>query len=132
MNSVTGEITSIKVSGNISLVTIMAHTIFFKTLVVETPATATWLKLYNKINMIFKETEVVIGKGLEHPVSLQNKLPGKIIGIENGELMSQVKVDTVVGNIVAIISRDAVVQLNLQVGETVSAMVKTNEIMISQ
>ena len=132
MNSVTGEITSIKVSGNISLVTIKANNIFFKTMVIETPATAAWLKLGNKINVIFKETEVVIGKGLEHLVSLQNKLPGKIIDMQNGELMSKITVDTAVGNIVAVISRDAVGQLNLRVGETVSAMVKTNEIMISQ
>ncbi|MDQ6762991.1 MAG: TOBE domain-containing protein, partial [Bacteroidota bacterium] len=60
------------------------------------------------------------------------KVPGKIIEIQKGELMSKVTVDTAVGNIVAIISLDAVLQLNLQVGETVSVMIKTNEIMISQ
>ncbi len=132
MNSLTGEIASIKVSGNISLVTINVSDILFKTMVIETPLTASWLKINNKINVIFKETEVVIGKGLEHNVSLQNKVPGKIIEIQKGELMSKVTVDTAVGNIVAIISLDAVLQLNLQVGETVSVMIKTNEIMISQ
>ncbi len=132
MNTLAGAITSIKVSGNISLITINVNDIIFKTMVIETPVTASWLKIDNKINVIFKESEVVIGKGLEHRVSLQNKVPGRIIEIQKGELMSKITVDTSVGNIVAIISLDAVVQLNLQVGETVSAMIKTNEIMISQ
>ncbi len=132
MNTVNGAITSIKVSGNISLVTITANNISFKTMVIETPDTAAWLKVDNKINVIFKETEVIIGKGLEHLVSLQNKVPGKIIEIQKGELMSKITVDTAAGNIVAIISLDAVMLLNLRPGETVTAMIKTNEIMISQ
>lgn len=132
MNILKGAITTIKVSGNMSLITVNVNDIFFKTIVIETPATASWLKTGNEINVIFKETEVVIGKGLEHFVSLQNKVPGKIIDIQKGELMSKITVDTTVGNIVAIISLDAVMQLDLQIGETVSAMIKTNEIMISQ
>ena len=132
MNIFSGLIASIKVSGNISLITINVNNIFFKTMVIETPATAAWLKMDSPIHVIFKETEVIIGRGLEHSVSLQNKVPGKIIDIEKGELMSKIIVDTAVGNIVAVISLDAVLQLNLQVGETVSAMIKTNEIMISQ
>lgn len=132
MNILKGAIVTIKVSGNLSLITVNANGIFFKTIVIETPITASWLKIGNEINVIFKETEVVIGKGLEHFVSLQNKVPGKIIDMQQGELMSKITVDTAVGNIVAIISLDAVMQLDLQIGETVSAMIKTNEIMISQ
>lgn len=132
MNTFSGVIASIKVSGNISLITIDVNNIFFKTMVIETPATAAWLKMDNRINVIFKETEVILGKGLEHLVSLQNRVPGKIIDIQKGELMSKVVVDTAVGDIVAVISLDAVLQLDLQVGETVSAMIKTNEIIISQ
>ncbi len=132
MNIFSGVIVSIKVSGNISLITIDVNNIFFKTMVIETPAAAAWLKMDSRINVIFKETEVIIGKGLKHLVSLQNKVPGKIIDIQKGELMSKIIVDTAVGNIVAVVSLDAVLQLDLQVGETVSAMIKTNEIMISQ
>ena len=132
MNIFRGVIALIKVSGNITLITINVHDISFKTMVIETPATASWLRTGGEINVIFKETEVVIGKGLKHLVSLQNKVPGEIVGMQKGELMCKITVDTAIGNIVAIISLDAVMQLDLQVGETVSAMIKTNEIMISQ
>jgi len=132
MNTLKGEIISIKVNGNLSLVTINVSDIIFKTIVIETPGTASYLKTGNKINVIFKETEVVIGKGLEHFVSLQNRLTGNIIGIENGALLSKLTIDTPVGNIVAIITLDAVVQLKLQLGEIITAMIKTNEIMLSE
>src|SRR5665647_1430963 len=94
MNTLKGEIISIKVNGNLSLVTINVSDIIFKTIVIETPGTASYLKTGNKINVIFKETEVVIGKGLEHFVSLQNRLTGNIIGIENGALLSKLTIDT--------------------------------------
>ncbi|HEY8661558.1 MAG TPA: TOBE domain-containing protein [Hanamia sp.] len=132
MNTLKGEIISIKVNGNLSLVTINVSDIIFKTIVIENPDTASYLKTGNKINVIFKETEVVIGKGLEHFVSLQNRLTGNIIEIENGALLSKLTIDTPVGNIVAIITLDAVVQLKLQVGEIITAMIKTNEIMLSE
>ena len=104
MNTLKGEIRSIKVSGNLSLVTINVSDIVFKTIVIETPRTASYLKTGNNINVIFKETEVVIGKGLEHFVSLQNKLHGNILEIENGKLLSKLIIETPVGNIVAIIT----------------------------
>ncbi|MDP4285282.1 MAG: TOBE domain-containing protein [Bacteroidota bacterium] len=132
MNTLKGEIRSIKVNGNLSLVTINVSDIVFKTIVIETPGTASYLKTGNNINVIFKETEVVIGKGLEHFVSLQNKLSGNILQIENGKLLSKLTIETPVGNIVAIITLDAVLQMQLQEGETITAMIKTNEIMLSE
>ncbi len=132
MNIFKGKITSIKVSGNLSLVEVNVDGILFKSIVIETPGTAAWLVDDNEINVIFKETEVVIGKGLQHAVSMQNKIPGEIFEIDNGALLSKITISTNVGKIVSIITYKAVQQLQLQVGETVTAMIKTNEIMLSQ
>jgi molybdate transport system regulatory protein len=74
----------------------------------------------------------VIGKGSQHAVSMQNKIPGKIFEIDNGALLSKITIVTPVGKVVAIITYNAVQQLQLQVGETITAMIKTNEIMLSQ
>ncbi|MGH2563179.1 MAG: TOBE domain-containing protein [Ginsengibacter sp.] len=132
MNIFKGTITSIKVSGGLSLVEINVNGIFLKSIIIETPDTASWLKEENEINVIFKETEVVIGKGLEHNVSMQNKIRGEIFEIEKGELLSKLTIAAAIGEIVAIITSNAVHQLQLQVGETITAMIKTNEIMLSQ
>jgi molybdate transport system regulatory protein len=132
MNIFKGKITSIKVSGSLSLVEVNVDDILFKSIVIETPGTAAWLVDDNEINVIFKETEVVIGKGSQHAVSMQNKIPGKIFEIDNGALLSKITIVTPVGKVVAIITYNAVQQLQLQVGETITAMIKTNEIMLSQ
>ena len=131
MNILRGKIISIKVNGTVSLVTIDVKGILIKTIVIETPQTASYLITGNSINAIFKETEVVIGKGLEHFVSLQNKLPATILEIENGVLLSKLILDTPAGKITAVITSDAVAQLRLQSGEQITAMIKTNEIMLS-
>lgn len=132
MNTLEGEIESIKTHGSLSLVKIKVDTIFFSTIVIETPDTATYLKLGNNVNVLFKETEVIIGKGLEHAVSMQNKIVGKIIEIKEGEILSKLTIDSTVGKITAIITANAVLQLELKIGETVTAMVKTTEVMLSE
>ncbi len=132
MNIFKGAITSIRVSGSLSLAEINVNDILFKSIIIETPDTASWLKEGNEINVIFKETEVVIGKGPEHNVSMQNRIPGEILEIEKGALLSKLTISAAPGNIVAIITSGAVDQLQLHVGETVTAMIKTNEIMLSQ
>jgi molybdate transport system regulatory protein len=131
MNILNGKIISIKVSGNLSLVTIDVNDILLKAIVIETPQTASYLQTGNLINVIFKETEVVIGKGTEHWLSLQNKLPATIREIENGALLCRLTLDSKAGKIVAIVTLDAVLQLQLKAGESITAMIKTNEIMLS-
>ncbi|TSE11354.1 MULTISPECIES: TOBE domain-containing protein [Aquimarina] len=132
MNILKGKITAVKTNGNLSLVEIDVDNISFKTIVVETPDTASYLTKGNIVKVIFKETEVIIGKGVEHAVSMQNKIVGKILTIENGELLSKLTIDIGVGNIVSIITTNAVQELRLQVDEKITAMIKTNEIMLSE
>lgn len=131
MNILDGKIISINASGNLSLVTVDVNGILFKTIVIDNPQTASYLQDDHSINIIFKETEVVIGKGEQHLISLQNKIPAIIREIENGALLSKLTLDSAAGKIVAVVTQDAVLQLNLKIGEAIIAMIKTNEIMLS-
>lgn len=132
MNVLQGEIASIKTNGSLSLVTVHVGTVFFNTIIIETPDTAPYLKQGNHIKMIFKETEVIVGKGIEHPISIQNKAIGKILNIKKGKLLSTLTIDSTVGHLTAIITSDASDQLQLQIGEKITAMIKTTEIMLSE
>ncbi|WP_103867270.1 molybdopterin-binding protein [Aquimarina sp. I32.4] len=132
MNVLKGKITAIKTTDSISIVTIQVASVFFSTILIETPDTAPYLQKGNSIKIIFKETEVIIGKGTTHLTSIQNKIPGKIISIEKGVLLSKLIIDTAVGKITAIITSDATDQLQLKTGEKVTSMIKTTEIMLSQ
>ena len=132
MNVLTGHIETITIKGSLSLVRVLVDQIPLTAIVIDTPETAPYLEPGNQIKVIFKETEVIVGKGTAHQISLQNRLIGHVQSIESGELLSRLVIDTPVGQVVSVITANAVDQLALTVGSEVTAMVKTNEIMVSQ
>ncbi len=132
MNILEGKITTIRTHGSVSLVTLQIGPVFLNTIILETQDTASYLKQEHLVKVMFKETEVIIGKSIDLLVSIQNKVTGEILDIEKGALLSKVIIDTVIGTIIAIITSDAAQQLQLKVGEHVTAMIKTTEIMLSK
>ena len=132
MNILKGKISSIKVNGDLSIVKVnLGHTTF-STILIDTPNTADYLKLDNEVSVIFKETEVILGVGDMSGISLRNKLVGKVISIESDMLLSKVTINTDLGPITSIITSNAVTQLKIVEGLEVSAMIKTNELMLSK
>jgi len=132
MNSLQGKITSIENQGNLSLVTIKAGPITLKSIVIETPASAGYLKEGKEINILFKETEVIIGKENDAQISLQNRIPCTILNIKKGALLSKLSLKYEEYLIGSVITSRAVEQLNLSEGDKVVAFIKTNEVMLSQ
>lgn len=133
MNRIGGHIIGIEVSGGLSIVSVDAgHSVKLKSIIIETPETASYLVVGNKIDLLFKETEVVIGTDYNHDISLQNRIHGVISTIDKGVLISKIVIKSLVGNIESIISTNAVNQLGLKKQMTVVAMIKLNEVMLSQ
>ena len=131
MNILKGEIESVSVKNSLSLVKIRSSNIPLSVIVIDTPESAPYLKAGNMVKVIFKETEVIIGKNTSHEISLQNKLTGKITSIDSGELLSKLNINTNAGKVISVITSNAVKQLELEVGSMVTAMIKTNEMMLS-
>jgi len=75
---------------------------------------------------------VILANRADCSISLQNKMPGEIIKVESDKLLSKLVIKTPVGNITSIITSNAVKQLDLYLGKNIVAMVKTNEIMLSE
>lgn len=132
MNSFKGEIIEIKTSGSLSLVYVNVKNIKISCIVIDTPKTAPYLIIGTKIAVVFKETEVIIGKGNQHEISMQNKFTGTILSVMSKDLLSKIVIDTTIGKITSIITTNAVNQLNLTEGVDVTAMVKTNEILLAE
>jgi len=133
MNSLEGHIKEVQVNGSLSLVTVaLSDQILFKAIVIETPETASYLTAGHLVKVLFKETEVIIGKDIKHLISIQNQLRGVIRSIERGLLLSNIMINTPVGDISSIITTNALDQLSIEEELTVCAMVKTNEIMLSE
>ena len=130
MNSLKGKIKSIKSHENLSIVKIDVGDYSFTTVVIETADTADYLKIGNDIRVLFKETEVLICLKPCPDISLRNRIDCEINEINKGKLLSQIDMQSSIGNIKSIITTNAVEQLNLKENDQVIAMIKTNEIML--
>jgi molybdopterin-binding protein len=102
----------------------------FTTVVIETADTADYLRTGNEIKVLFKETEVLICLKPCPDISLQNRIDCEIVTIRKGKLLSQISMQSSIGNIKSIITTNAVEQLKLKENDQVIAMIKTNEIML--
>lgn len=132
MNILKGTIDKLTVSGSLTLINLKVQTLPITAIVIDTPETASYLKIGNIISVVFKETEVIIGKGNTDQISMRNKFVGIISNVESKELLSKLTINTSVGPISSIITSNAVKQLELKKGVEVTAMIKTNEIMLSE
>lgn len=131
MNTLHGNICDIQVNGGLSLVKVKVGKDVISTVILETPESASYLVVDNPIKVVFKETEVAIGKGSPE-ISLQNRISGRIEQIDPGKLLSRVRIATDTGPIDSVITTNAVDQLELSPGMEVITLVKTNEIMLSE
>ena len=131
MNTLKGKIAEVKVHESLSLVRVEVNGQLFSAIVIDTPDTVDYLQTGVNINLIFKETEVILARGNELNISLQNRFFGPVIAVESGDLLSKVVVNAKQGEITSIITTNAVRQLEIEVGTEVTALVKTNEMMLS-
>ena len=133
MNKLSGNIVDIETSGNLSRVEVaLSNGIKVSAVVIETPDTASYLKINNAIHVLFKETEVILSKDPEVPVSMANRIPGKISDLRVGDLFCEVSIQTPAGDIKAVINKLAWERWPLHSADQVIAMVKTNEIMLQE
>lgn len=132
MNILKGKISSMKTSGRLTIVSVDLNDVVIKSIIIENPDTVSYLKAGNPIKAMFKETEVVLGRGNEISVSMENQIEGKITKIVKGELLCDIDLDTKVGKMTATLLSESVSKLKFKENETVTAMVKTTEIMLSE
>ena len=132
MNKLSGKIDSIHASGNLSIAEVLVNLDIMKAVLIETPESARFLKKGETINVIFKETEVLIAKNFSGKISLQNRLNCRIVSIEKGELLSKVILDYKGNKLISIITQFAVNDMELKPGDEVEALIKTNEVILSQ
>jgi molybdate transport system regulatory protein len=65
--------------------------------------------------------------------SARNRLKGKVVAVEKDGITAKVKIDVNVPAVVtAVITKEAVEDLNIKVGDTVEAIVKATEVMIAK
>jgi molybdate transport system regulatory protein len=83
------------------------------------------------VEVLFKETELIISKNDTNLISLQNQFDCVVISIKTGKLLSQITLKYYNIELNSIITSYTIDKLNLVIGDRVVALVKTNEIMVS-
>ncbi|HLJ69240.1 MAG TPA: TOBE domain-containing protein [Chloroflexota bacterium] len=64
--------------------------------------------------------------------SARNQLPGVVTAVRLGNVMAQVEIQVGENRIVAAITRDAVVELDLKEADRVVAIIKATEVMVGK
>lgn len=131
MNELRGTVLDIASENHLSVVHLSVYGERVTSVVLETSGSAPHLKVGNELRILFKETEVVIGKPSLQGISLQNRFPCRITALEHGKILSRLILTFHEAQIISIITSSAVNQLDLKVGDEVIALVKTNEVMLS-
>lgn len=66
-------------------------------------------------------------------LSARNMLPGKVVAVTKGSTTAHVKVELASGlTIMSAITNEAVDDLDIKVGDTVSAVIKSSDVMIGK
>ncbi|MBL4745261.1 MAG: TOBE domain-containing protein [Flavobacteriaceae bacterium] len=130
MNTIKGEIVAIRSSGSICLVKINVNNSIITSILLKNDRDS-FIKISNNVTVLFKEAAVIIATGIAENTSLQNSFTGPIIELNKGLILSTLTVKTTLGNISSIINTNAVEQLKLSLNTPVTALIKSNEIMLS-
>jgi len=93
------------------------------------------LKEYRRVESyvgkVLGDMEYWVAAGLK--ISARNRLKGVVKGVEKGDIIAKVKVEVKTPVVVtALISREAVEDLNIRVGDSVEAVIKATEVMIAK
>nr|WP_245245590.1 TOBE domain-containing protein [Methylocaldum sp. RMAD-M] len=127
-----GIILAVASEGDISLVDVAVEENTLTAMLVETAETAPYLRAGNAVSVLFKETEVSLGKALSGRLSLRNRLQAEVVEMLKGELLAEVKLDCGGHRLVSIVTRRAAERLELAVGDRVEALIKANEVMLGE
>jgi len=65
-------------------------------------------------------------------ISARNHLKGKIVDVKLGDIVAQITITVEAGTVESIITRESAEELNLNRGDSVSAVIKATEVMISK
>lgn len=132
MNRLKGQIVAIDCNEHMSLVDVAVGGDVYTATLLETPESADYLKVGNRVTLLFKETEVSLAKNLSGLISLRNRFPATVRSIQRGDILSAVMLNYADKTLISVITTRGMDRLQLVVGDAVEALVKANEIALME
>lgn len=128
MNAIKATIKNITTDGILSIVDLEVGAHIFSAQVINDSSSL--IKIGNTVEIIFKESEVVIAKGLSGLVSSINRFGATITAINKGKIMSEIVLDFDSKTVVSIITTRSANRLELAAFDQIEFLIKANEISI--
>lgn len=128
MNRLPGKIIGIETEGSIALIEVAVGELQLSASLLGTVEEFSVWRLNQDVDLIFNEMEVAIAKDLQGQISLRNRLPGTIVGLEIGKVLTRVVF--IVGGtylINSVITSRSAHKLALSLGDDIEGLVKSNE-----
>jgi molybdate transport system regulatory protein len=131
-NRIQGQVTDIHAGEVMSLVTIQAGDHRLVASVTNDGVNEIQLKPKDSVTAVIKSTEVMLIKGESGAlkISARNKLKGLVTSIQKGEAMGLIAVAVGSLQFGAAITRKAIDEMQLVVGDTVTVVIKATEVML--
>lgn len=85
----------------------------------------------SEVRVLVKSTEVSPATGPVTGLSIRNKIPGTVTHVAAGGAMAGVKVSVEDGELTAAITAEAATELDLEVGSSVTALLKSTEVSLA-
>jgi molybdopterin-binding protein len=132
MNKLSGKITQVQRSGALVLVDVNVDGTNCSSLIVNNENEHNWVETGSDVFMIFKETEVSLARNLSGLISLRNRFECLVRSVEYGEIVAQVSLQFGLSEINAVITTRSARLLDLKEGDSVTALVKANEMSLQK
>jgi molybdopterin-binding protein len=131
MNKLQGTITQIDSNSHMALIDIAVGDDVLSATLLETPEQVGYLQVGKQVSVLFKETEVALAKDLTGLISLRNRLAVEVQAIDRGEILSAITLAYQAQTITSVITTRGMDRLKLAVGDKVEALIKANEVVLS-
>jgi molybdopterin-binding protein len=132
MNKLRGRIIKIESNDHVSLVDVDVMGDSFTATLLETSDDAPYLKVGNNVDVLFKETEVSLAKGLTGLISLRNRVMTTVKLVRSGVILSEVVLDYRGQTISSIITTRSIKRLDIKPGDEIEALIKANEVTLME
>lgn len=127
MNQLTAKLEKIQAVESLHQFTFNLGTQKVHLLTLELPSN---LDIGNTYQLSVKSTDIAIAKNLSGLLSYLNQLKAKVVGVNNGQLLSSIRVDIEGVVVESVITLEASLAMNLSVGDEVVVLVKGSEVSV--
>jgi molybdate transport system regulatory protein len=130
MNRLPGHIAAVDMQGSIALIDAVVGKQTLTAMLIEASHdTAQW-QVGTPVTLLFKETEVALARHLSGMISMRNRMPCTVTGMECGKLLTRVQLNFDGHAIESVITTRSAMALGIAVGIELEALVKANEMAV--